>query len=83
VKKTKGLTVTGEMFKIWKNDPITKFVFSELETLKLNISAALTDTSFLLAEDSRVKIARLVGERDAIDSILNINFVPDEISDVE
>ena len=64
--------VDKEMFDDWKQHAVTELVFSGLQRLRGNIESALCNEGLIMGEDAKAKLARLLGQREGIDLILNI-----------
>ena len=61
-------------FEAWKGNEITKKVFEKLVEVRSNINVALTDATLVMDTESAKKMARLVGIREGIDLILQIEY---------
>lgn len=72
--------ITREIFTIWKNDPVTAFMFSQLQRLRESIEAGLKDETIILSDGGQLKLARLLGQRDGLDTVLNMSY-EDEVGD--
>lgn len=61
-------------FVDWKNQPITKIIFENLNTIREEINLTLTNSDVLLGKDSHVQIPRLIGYREGVDLLLQISY---------
>ena len=61
-------------FHSWKKDEVTKEVFRLLQEVRDQINLELTNTEVLLNEKAQQIIPRLIGQREGIDLILQIQF---------
>lgn len=68
------MKITEQMFSAWKSDPVTKEIFSGLTELRGLINDELRSEGNILADNAQIKLARILGQREGIDSILNISY---------
>ena len=70
------MTLTKEAFDEWKEHPVTREIFTEInqtiEMLKTNLSNGLT-ISFS-SEETHGKTSHLVGQIEGLNQLLNISF---------
>ena len=70
--------VTKEMFTVWRQDPVTKQIMDRLQDLREQIQHGLKDEAIILCDSGQLKLARLLGQRDGLDVLLNIQYDEDE-----
>ena len=61
-------------FLTWKHDEVTKEVFKALQEAREHINETLTNAEILLGENAEKNLARLVGQREGIDLLLQISY---------
>ena len=66
--------VTLTDFRQWKADRVTKRIFALLEERREEINRDLTDANAVMTDDWHKHAIKLVGEREGIDLILQIEF---------
>lgn len=66
-------------YKLWKIHPITVYVYKALQELRDDVNLQLTNAENIMGSEK--KLARLLGNREALDIILNLEYedVGDEI----
>lgn len=69
-------------FFIWKSDPVTKEIFKLLSEAREELNLTLTNAEVLLGSNASQTIPRIIGQREALDLILEIKYEDiEEISD--
>lgn len=68
-------TVDQSSFINWKDHPVTRQLFQLLQEIDGKLEQNMLNPEVFLDQDSRVLLARLLGNRDIIDRVLNISFV--------
>lgn len=58
----------------WRDGSITAVVFKALQRMRDRINEDLTNSHLIFKEDGGKTLARLVGQRESIDLILNIEY---------
>lgn len=66
--------IDKDEFTQWLEGPVTKYVFKQIEILREEINATLTDADVVFHPDSAKRLARLVGQREGVDLLLNIEY---------
>lgn len=66
--------ITKDLFDTWLRDPITKHVFRLLQNLREDIEAGLKSEAIILDDRAQVKLARLLGQRESLDFMLNMEY---------
>jgi hypothetical protein len=66
--------ITKEMFEVWMQDEITKEIFSGIQDIKVQIEEGLKSEEIILAKDGQLRLARLLGQRDGLNILLNIEY---------
>lgn len=56
----------------WKKEPVTIKLLEALQDLRDSVERNMLDADLILDEDSRAKLARLVGIREGLDVVLQI-----------
>jgi len=79
--------ITVEQFAEWKEHPVTKEIFAELQKVKQILQERLADgqTIGLQADDTHGKTNKLVGQIEGLNQLLNISYeqeVPQDIVSV-
>ena len=72
--KRQSQKLNKEVFNTWLTDPVTKLIFTQLTEVRETIESGLKDESIILSDGGQLKLARLLGQRDGIDAILNIKY---------
>jgi len=73
--------LTSEQFQEWKNHPVTKEIFTELNKSKKALIEQLSNGSSIAynADETHGLTNRLVGQITGLDQILNISFEGDSV----
>jgi hypothetical protein len=66
--------ISATQFRAWLNDDVTKKVFSLLKERREEINHELIDSNALMSNDWHKIAIRLVGERDGLDRLLEIEY---------
>ena len=74
--------IDASNFHRWKKDPTTIQLFEGLQSLRDQINEQLIDAHVILEPDSRVHLARLIGMREGLDTVLQIE-VDDLIEEID
>lgn len=61
-------------FNYWINDPVTKKIFKALQEERDGIEKQLANSQVLLKPDVAQVVARLVGQREGLDLLLQIQY---------
>lgn len=64
--------ITNEMFHIWKKEPVTKALMEALLAYRADLNEAMTNSDVIEEKDSRAKLLRMIGLREGIDLVLNL-----------
>lgn len=64
--------ISQSEFNYWRNDPVTEKIFKALQEERNGIERQLTNSQILLKEDVALIVARLVGQREGLDLLLQI-----------
>ena len=73
--------ITKEEFDLWRSHTITLQMFEALEELKADVEENMKDDSLIMSADAQVRLARLSGVREGINTVLNLDveeFVEDD-----
>jgi len=70
--------IDDSSFNLWKKDEVTVKLFEALQVLKDGINEALQSEALIMSKNMEKETARLLGQRDALDLVLNVS-----VSDVE
>lgn len=68
------MTITNEEFKLWREQEVTKLLFSALIQEKGRIERDMLSSSIILRPDAQVTLAQMSGKRDALDLVLNMSI---------
>lgn len=60
------------MFHIWKREPVTKALMEALSSYRDDLNEAMTNSDVIEDKDSRAKLLRMVGLREGIELVLNL-----------
>jgi len=66
--------ISATQFRAWLNDDVTKTVFALLRERREEINHELIDSNALMSNDWHKIAIRLVGERDGLDRLLEIEY---------
>ena len=61
-------------FRTWMKDPVTVALFSTLEEVREEIEAGMENSDNISASDCHLRMMKLLGIREGIDLVLNINY---------
>ena len=78
------MNIDIQQYRSWKNDPVTVEVMRVLQRIQSHLTTALTNPELIMEKDSGKTMARLLGQRDGIEMILNIqptDLIPQEEKD--
>lgn len=64
--------ISNESFHRWKNDPVTQEVFKAISMMCAELKTAFGHPDLIMAKDGQVKAARLLGQVEGAELILNI-----------
>lgn len=70
--------ITREEFNMWRSDNVTKQMFEALALIRQDIESNMLDASTILGANAQVTLAKLCGNRELIDFVLNV-----DIEDIE
>lgn len=68
------MAIANEEFVRWKNDDVTKEIFAAITNIRNQLNQAMTSADVVMVSDSDRRVARLLGQREGLDLILNIHF---------
>lgn len=80
--------LTSEQFQEWKNHPVTKEIFTELNKSRNALVEQLVNGSSIgyQADETHGTTSKLVGQINGLDQLLNISFegevVENDVSEV-
>jgi len=66
------MKIDVDNFRHWKKDEVTIEVMSALKDLRDQINEALTNADVVLGDNAAKAIPRLIGQREGLDLILEI-----------
>lgn len=70
-------------FTDWKDHPVTKEVFRNLQALRSQINDELINAHVLLGPNNEKTVPRLVGYREGIDALLQVTYEDIGVENVE
>lgn len=73
--------INAELFQLWRTDPVTKYIFKQLKVLREEVEYGLKDENIILSDNGQLRLARLLGQRDGIDTLLKIQYDEDGVCD--
>ena len=73
--------INPELFHLWRTDPVTQYIFKQLKLLREEVEYGLKDEQIILSDNGQLKLARLLGQRDGIDTLLKIQYDEDGVFD--
>ena len=62
------------MFLNWKSDPVTKFIFEELEYMRTDLEESLSNPTAIMKPDGQLQLARWLGKIEGITAILEVDI---------
>lgn len=70
------MTISKEAFDEWKEHPVTKEIFKEVNQTIMSLSESIMsgETLSFSAEDSHGKTNRIVGQIEGLRQLINISF---------
>lgn len=71
---TQKTQISEEMFNIWIKDPVTLDIFERLKTIRASLTEYLQENELIFDDKGQLKLARLIGQREGIDTLLNIEW---------
>lgn len=77
------MKITKSQFISWKHDIITQEFYKALQELRIEIEEQLLNADNIFKIDSDKVLARLVGQREGIDTVLNLSIEDYEDDDEE
>ncbi len=66
------MKIDSSNFHMWKKDPVTIKLFEALQEVRDSIEMAMIDSNTILEKDSRNSLSRLVGIREGLDIVLQM-----------
>lgn len=66
--------ITQSDFIDWKDHPVTKEIFKNLQALRSQVNEELINAHVLLGPNSQKDVPRLVGYREGIDALLQVTY---------
>lgn len=61
-------------FRTWMKDPVTLALFSTLEEVRDEVEAGMLNSDNISASDCHLRMMKMLGIREGIDLVLNINY---------
>lgn len=68
------MKISGEMFHTWKKDPVTQELMSKLQSLYDGLNVHLASDNVVMHERSAQVAARLLGQKEGLGVILNVQL---------
>lgn len=75
------IVIEKHEFELWMHNPITQALLTSLQNLREDICHALQDGSVIMDDKSGKLLPKLLGQREAIDLILNLKFEDFDINE--
>lgn len=69
-----NIDISATQFRAWLNDDVTRRVFTLLRERRGEINTDLVDSNAIMSSDWHLQAARLVGERDGLDRLLEVQY---------
>ena len=66
--------MTEKEFDMWMTDPLTKEIFAQLVVQRENINLQLTDSNLVFENKGQLQMARLIGQREGLDLLLEVMY---------
>lgn len=75
---TQKIVLTKDTLTKWKNDPFTQEVLVNIKQLRASIQESMLDEDLILNPNGQIRLARLLGQREGLDLLLNIHHEEDD-----